>query len=1087
MSSTQLDHSRGKATAAACRQPALGCGYHVCVGREMATPTIIGRDDERSRLAAAAGDAARGRGSLWLLTGEPGIGKSRLAEEAERSAREAGFVCAWGRCWEQGGAPAYWPWAQIVRTLRRTLPDADIHARTLRVVESLLPEAGVDPQTVASPEGRFELFDAFASWLGALAQARPLWICIEDMHGADPASLALLESLVSTVRTAPFMLIGTVRDTTIEAGSMRTAYRRITRQAQAIALPRLDREGTRRLLADAFDPDRDDVVAAAVDATGGLPLFVVELARLARTAAPGADALALVPASVQGALRHRLDAVSEDGLAVLRRAALVGMDVARDLLADGLGPARVDAAIAEGVSASLVRSLAPRSWRLSHALLRDALTEDLDARQVEEAHAEIAGWMAERGESDAARAHHLYRAGESHLEAAMEAGLAATRDCLARFAFEDAQAHLEDAQDALRPRGSEELRARIGVLSGLAAVGLGRVEEGLASCVEAAELARAVGAAEIMAEAALAYGSVFRFANVDPELIGLLERALAALPEVDSAMRAQLLARLAAARQPDPKVERPIALALEAIEIAERVGDEPALAATLRSGCSALVDLAHPGERRRLDQRHLDLAVRRGLPADEQHARARLAFDCVELGDFPAANAHIDALLRLLRSRDDPRVRWRVPALEVLRNLWRGTLDGVRAGIAQVRRLGEAVDDGNAVLCSDHQLGRLLELTGADEETEALADAFGRMFAGSRPGERLSRLKRAHFFLELGRPEEGVAALDRDDARLLLQSRDRTALLPLACWAEAARDEQLGARLLEQLRGEPDLFVTDGVLGLVWRAPIALALARASQATGATQDALDWSRRAAVAADLAGGASVCAEAHALAAHYARGVADEAVAEHHTSEARSRARTHGLHGVLRRLGEPEGRESPAPTDVRADVPAFIREGDVWCIRWRGREARLKSTKGLAVLAALVGRPGEEVHVLDLVDERPSQGVDTGDAGELIDPQARAEYRARREGLIQRIDEAAAANDLGRAQALRHELEFVEAELLRATGRGGRLRRAPAAEERARQAVRKQVATALARVREVHPALARYLERAIRTGRVCSFLP
>ncbi|MGB5193830.1 MAG: BREX system ATP-binding domain-containing protein, partial [Polyangiales bacterium] len=86
----------------------------------MAQSSIVGRERELRRLTRAIEAAAQGHGSTWYLTGEPGIGKSRLAEEVAVLARERGMRAYWGRCWEAGGAPAYWPWVQVLRAVLRT-------------------------------------------------------------------------------------------------------------------------------------------------------------------------------------------------------------------------------------------------------------------------------------------------------------------------------------------------------------------------------------------------------------------------------------------------------------------------------------------------------------------------------------------------------------------------------------------------------------------------------------------------------------------------------------------------------------------------------------------------------------------------------------------------------------------------------------------------------------------------------------------------------------------------------------------------------------------------------------------------------
>lgn len=1039
---------------------------------------IIGRDRELERLSAAIRDAAEGRGGLWLLTGEPGIGKSRLAEECERVAREAGFVRAWGRCWESGRAPAFWPWSQVVRALQRLAGGTAHDVRRERLLASLFPEPGADPRDGA--ENRFELFDAVAAWLADLSESQPVWIGLEDLHAADPATLVLLEALVTPLRSTRVIVLGTVRDAAV-ASDLSGTYHRLARQASCLALPRLDEAPARAFLTTAIGAQDEVLVNRAVEATGGLPLFLVELVRLARE--PGADWRELIPASVHGALGQRLEGLSATTREILGWAALIGMDVDRPLLVEAFGAAAVDDALAESLSTSALRRIGAHGWRFSHALLRDVLVSGLDPAAREQVHACIAATLTARGGADAARAHHLHAAGDAHRIEAIDASLAAAEASLSRFAFEDAQAHLATARAHL-PAFDKTREARIGVLEALTLIGVGRVDEGLMACRAAADVARAAEAPEVVAMAALAYGSVYRFAAVDPQLIRLLEQALDLLPEGDSALRAQLLARLAAARQPDPEPARPIALARTAIAMAERIGDVRVRAATLRAGCSALVDLAHPAERLELDQRHLDLALAEGLATDELEARQRLLFDCMELGDFAAAHRHIDRLIVLARDSSHPRHRWRGHALVVLRDLWSGALEPTRARIDEVRALGEACADRNVVACHAFQLSRWIELSGDERDADEAAGALSRSMAGSETGERLSAMSRARFSLQLGRRDDGLRAIDRDAVVAVLESGDRTAWLGVAQWAAAAGDVALGRRVVEILAPAAELFLADGVVGLCWRAPVSLALAFAREACLDLAGALASAEHAADKSLAAGGVPAAAESHALAARLASELGRSDAARQHRERARALAHQHGLGGIARRLEAPATTTSPPPSDI----PRFEQEGDVWCVRWRGRTSRVKAIKGVAVLAHLVARPGVAVHVLDLSHlDQAHPPIDRGGAGELLDPSARAAYRERVADLRDELREAEEHNDLGRIETLQVELGFVEDELRRGVALNDRDRRAPGAEEKARQAIRKQIRTALTRLREVDPELARYLERAIDTGRTCAFEP
>jgi hypothetical protein len=462
----------------------------------------------------------------------------------------------------------------------------------------------------------------------------------------------------------------------------------------------------------------------------------------------------------------------------------------------------------------------------------------------------------------------------------------------------------------------------------------------------------------------------------------------------------------------------------------------------------------------------------------------------MELGDFDAANAHVDRVVELAAGDAHPHHRWRVPAFGVLRELWTADLADTREHIEEVRRVGEACGDANAAMCHSYQLARWIELTGNEDEAEAVASALSRVFGGSEAGEQLAALVHAQFLLALGWRERGVAAVDRDTLSAAFESGDRTARLGAARWARAAGDAELGRHLVDALSDEADMFTGDGVIGMCWRAPVAFVVAIAAHAAGELADAAQWAEQAVALARKAGGVSAEAEAHALAATIAHERKDTKAANASRRRAEELAKAHGLGGVLRRLDEELDRSpTPQPTEPETGAaPRFENEGDVWRIDWRGRCVRVKATKGIAVLAHLVRHPGVSIHVLDLTHlDRAQKPVDAGGAGELLDADARTAYRKRAAELQEEIDEAQANHDLGRLEKLRTELAFLEAELTRGTSLGGRSRRSADAEERARQAVRKQIRTALDRLAESYPELARYLDRATQTGRTCTFEP
>src|SRR5687767_12542132 len=155
---------------------------------------FVGRTTELGQLQQMLADAVSSIPRLVLLAGEPGIGKSRLAGEIAHIAQDQGAVVAWGRCWEAGGAPAYWPWLQSLRTLIRDLDEdelgrllglgaADVAQILPEIKESLpdlAPPAAVDPEMA-----RFRLFDAITGLLMRLGAERPVAIVLDDMHAAD--------------------------------------------------------------------------------------------------------------------------------------------------------------------------------------------------------------------------------------------------------------------------------------------------------------------------------------------------------------------------------------------------------------------------------------------------------------------------------------------------------------------------------------------------------------------------------------------------------------------------------------------------------------------------------------------------------------------------------------------------------------------------------------------------------------------------------------------------------------------------------------------------------------------------------------
>jgi tetratricopeptide (TPR) repeat protein len=195
-------------------------------------------------------------------------------------------------------------------------------------------------------------------------------------------------------------------------------------------------------------------------------------------------------------------------------------------------------------------------------------------------------------------------------------------------------------------------------------------------------------------------------------------------------------------------------------------------------------------------------------------------------------------------------------------------------------------------------------------------------------------------------------------------------------------------------------------------------------------------------------------------------------------------------TFERLGIHHAR--PEGAGVATELNEFRCEGDYWSIVFAGRTVRLRDMKGLHHLSRLMGDPGREFHVVDLVAlDRGVAGTsdsytDKG-AGQLLDARAKAVYRRRLQEIEEDLDEARGFGDSERAARAESERDFLLRELSRAVGLSGRDRRAGATSERARASVTRAIRHAMTRIGTQHPVLGEHLDRAVRTGTYCVYLP
>src|SRR5271168_2643028 len=188
------------------------------------TNSFLGRERELTELRAALEDANAGRGRLFLFSGEPGIGKTRLAEEIAREAATRGMRAVWGRSWEGGGAPAYWPWVQILRSLvfdsksTRTR-SAAVVPEVAKLIPELASEAHGEPPSDPK-QAQFRLFDAVTTALKDAARAQPLVLILDDLHEADQSSLEMMKFIARALPESYLLIVGTCRDAEVRRSPM---------------------------------------------------------------------------------------------------------------------------------------------------------------------------------------------------------------------------------------------------------------------------------------------------------------------------------------------------------------------------------------------------------------------------------------------------------------------------------------------------------------------------------------------------------------------------------------------------------------------------------------------------------------------------------------------------------------------------------------------------------------------------------------------------------------------------------------------------------------------------------------------------
>lgn len=648
---------------------------------------FIGRRTELDALLQALERAIAGEPGIALLAGEPGIGKTRTAQEVFDAARQRGALTLWGRCPEEPGAPPYWPWLQMLRRYVAQHDDAVLEQTigpAAAQIAALDPELAHrltrgknEPAEQESTEARFRLFDSIAGFWQRASALQPLLLVLDDLHRADVPSLRLLEFVMAEAGTSRLLVLGTYRDAEVtRENPLSDTLAQLNRhtRVQRFLLGGFSPAETAQFVVAAAGAAGTEIAATLHDQTEGHPLFLSELVReilATRSAVPGGGAGARpalrVPRGVREVIGARLNHLAPPCVRLLQYAAVVGREFGFDLLcrlAPDIPEEQCVTALEEARTASLIdESADARGYQFSHALVRDTLYDELPAARRARLHQQIAAALEDQHGDDptaclSALAHHYHAAGAAGDPAkAVEYAIRAAEHAASMHAHEEAIRHFLTAC-ALLPsvKAAETKRCRILLGLGQAQNCAGESSAALASFADAAAFARELGDAALLARAAIGFGNAqWRLGNEGSKAVGLIREALALATPADSRERVALLSAACRALLFSNRPDEAEAAFREAVAIARRL-DEPA---ALFQALSSIV----PG-RWFPDRLALRIAAAREAIELVQHAGHPewvVGFltgwhtgDLMELGDTAAATATAQFHVTTARTMREP-------------------------------------------------------------------------------------------------------------------------------------------------------------------------------------------------------------------------------------------------------------------------------------------------------------------------------------------------------------------------------------------------------------------------------------------------
>lgn len=572
---------------------------------------LVGRDREMGQLRDHLQQAAAGQGSLVLISGEAGLGKTRLCAAVAQEAVQWGMAAAIGQCHERQTAAPYVPFVEILEEIARVTPPgvfrealgdaASEAAKLMPQLRRLFPD--IPPPLVLPPEQeRRYLFNSLQEYLQRAARLQPLLWIIEDLHWADSSTLMLLEFFAQNLGQIPVLILGTYRDAELEAAHpLNRTLEELIRQrlVNRVSLKPLSQTNVQALLEALSGQAPPARLAQAIyQGTEGNPFFVeevfqhlVEEGKLFDSQQRWRLDLRMsdvgVPESVRLVIRHRLQRLSEASRRVLTLAAVIGRNFSYELL-EASGDVQPDAlldAVEEGERSHLVTAVTSRTeimYSFGHALIRQTLLEELSNPRRQRLHLRVAEaiervYAATLQERSTDLAHHLSEAGSAaDSEKTIRYLIAAGDHALGATAFEDAMRCYEAAAARARP---EALQERAGLLfkQGLALRGLGRWQDAKQLWLEAFSAYQETGDAEAAGHVCWNLVQQLMWQGHHQQVAELSDAALALLRDSVSENRCRVLAWAGHFRNQGGDAEGGSRLLEEAIALAQPMEDSKLL------------------------------------------------------------------------------------------------------------------------------------------------------------------------------------------------------------------------------------------------------------------------------------------------------------------------------------------------------------------------------------------------------------------------------------------------------------------------------------------------------------------------------